>query len=39
MPDLDVFTRYIRESANELELAVQEKLAGQAAMDALMQEK
>jgi hypothetical protein len=39
MPDLDVFTRYIRESANELELAVQEKLAGQAAIDALMQQK
>jgi WS/DGAT/MGAT family acyltransferase len=39
MPDLGVFTRYIRESANELELAVQEKLAGQEAIDALMQEK
>jgi hypothetical protein len=38
MPDLDVFTRYIRESANELELAVQEKLAGQAAMDSLMRD-
>lgn len=36
MPDLDNFTRYIRESANELELAVQQKLAGQAALDALL---
>jgi WS/DGAT/MGAT family acyltransferase len=39
MPDLDVFTRYIRDSANELELAVQVKLASQAAIDALMQDK
>jgi WS/DGAT/MGAT family acyltransferase len=36
MPDLDTFTRYIRESANELERAIQEKLAGQAAIDVLM---
>jgi hypothetical protein len=36
MPNLDMFTRYIRESANELELAVMEKLAGQAAIDGLM---
>ena len=39
MPDLDVFTRYIRQSASELELAVQQELAGQAAIDALMQQK
>jgi hypothetical protein len=26
MPDLDNFTRYIRESANELEKAVQQKM-------------
>jgi diacylglycerol O-acyltransferase len=39
MPDLDMFTRYIRESANELELAVKEKLVGQASIDALMQEE
>lgn len=38
MPDLDDFTRYIRESANELELAVQQKLAGRAALDALLQD-
>jgi diacylglycerol O-acyltransferase len=38
MPDLDDFTRYIRESANELELAVQEKLAGLEALKRLMQE-
>ena len=36
MPDLDVFTHYIRDSANELEQAVQEKLAGQAVIDVLM---
>ena len=36
MPNLDMFTRYIRKSANELELAVMEKLAGQAAIDGLM---
>jgi len=36
MPDLDMFARYIRESANELELAVMEKLAGQATIDGLM---
>jgi diacylglycerol O-acyltransferase len=39
MPDLDVFTRYIRDSANELELAVQVKLASRAAINALMQDK
>ena len=38
MPDLDDFTRYIRESANELELAVQERLAGLEALKRLMQE-
>ncbi|MEP7702604.1 wax ester/triacylglycerol synthase family O-acyltransferase [Paraglaciecola sp. 25GB23A] len=38
MPDLDDFTRYIRESANELEVAVQEKLAGLEALKRLMQE-
>jgi hypothetical protein len=36
MPDLDMFARYIRESANELELAVMEKLAGQATIYGLM---
>jgi WS/DGAT/MGAT family acyltransferase len=38
MPDLDHFTRYLRESANEFELAVQQKIAGKAALDALMQD-
>jgi diacylglycerol O-acyltransferase len=38
MPDLDKFTRYIRESANELELAVQQKLVEKAALQALMQD-
>jgi len=37
MPDLDSFTRYIRESANELELAVQQKLAERAALNALLE--
>jgi WS/DGAT/MGAT family acyltransferase len=37
MPDLDNFTRYIRESANELELAVQQKLAERAALNALLE--
>jgi diacylglycerol O-acyltransferase / wax synthase len=39
MPDLDDFTRYIRESANELELAVQEKLSAMEALNRLMQEE
>ncbi|TDF39761.1 wax ester/triacylglycerol synthase family O-acyltransferase [Alteromonadaceae bacterium M269] len=38
MPDLDIFTRYIRESANEMEQAVDEKLKGQAALKKLMEE-
>jgi WS/DGAT/MGAT family acyltransferase len=38
MPDLDKFTRYIRESANELEEAVDERLKGQAALKKLMEE-
>jgi WS/DGAT/MGAT family acyltransferase len=38
MPDLDVFTRYIRESANEMEEAVDERLKGQAALKKLMEE-
>lgn len=37
MPDLDDFTRYIRESANELEQAVQQKLAERAALNALLE--
>jgi WS/DGAT/MGAT family acyltransferase len=39
IPDLDDFTRYIRESANELEQAVEQKLAGIAAIEALLKEK
>ena len=39
MPDLDLFTRYIRESANELEEAVEEKVRNLAALKALMDEK
>jgi diacylglycerol O-acyltransferase len=38
IPDLDVFTRYIRESAIELELAIQEKLATQATINALVKD-
>jgi WS/DGAT/MGAT family acyltransferase len=38
MPDLDVFTRYIRESANDFEKAVDEKLKGEAALKKLMEE-
>ena len=37
MPDLDVFTRYIRESANELEEAVQEREKNMAAFNALLE--
>ena len=36
MPNLDVFTCHIRQSANELELGVQEQLAGQGVIDAFM---
>ena len=39
MPDLDDFTRYLRESANELEAAVEQKLEAQAAFRALLEEK
>ena len=39
MPDLDDFTRYLRESANELEAAVEEKMKSQAAFRALLEEK
>lgn len=36
MPDLDVFTKYLLESANELEAAVQEKDKAMAAFNALL---
>jgi diacylglycerol O-acyltransferase / wax synthase len=39
MPDLDLFTRYIRESANEMEIAVAEKLKNHAALKALMDQE
>lgn len=39
MPDLDLFTRYIRESANEMEVAVAEKLKNHAALKALMDQE
>jgi diacylglycerol O-acyltransferase len=38
MPDLDLFTRYILESANEMEQAVTEKLKNHAALKALMEQ-
>jgi WS/DGAT/MGAT family acyltransferase len=37
MPDLDVFTRYIRESANELEVAAEEMIKNKAAFQALLE--
>lgn len=39
MPDLDVFTKYLLESANELEAAVQEKQRAMAAFNALLSDK
>lgn len=36
MPDLDDFTRYLRESANDMELRVNEKLQAMAAFQALL---
>jgi diacylglycerol O-acyltransferase len=36
MPDLDVFTLYIRESANELEAAAEERIKNKAAFQALL---
>lgn len=36
MPDLDVFTRYIRESANELEQAINDKIAAHKALRNLL---
>ncbi|MFT4940097.1 MAG: diacylglycerol O-acyltransferase [Paraglaciecola sp.] len=38
MPDLDDFTRYIRESANELEEAVQQKMKEAAALKKLLEQ-
>jgi len=38
MPDLDKFTRYIRDSANELEAAVTQRLIEREALKRLMQE-
>jgi len=38
MPDLDVFTRYIRESANQLEEAIEEKLKENAALKKLLEQ-
>jgi diacylglycerol O-acyltransferase / wax synthase len=38
MPDLDKFTRYIRDSANELEAAVTQRLIEREALQRLMQE-
>lgn len=37
MPDLDVFSRYIRESANELEAAAEEKMRNMEAFNALLE--
>ena len=39
MPDLDLFTRYILDSANELEAAVEEKQKAMAAFNALLNSK
>ena len=39
MPDLDVFTKYLLESANELEVAVNEKQKAMAAFNALLNDK
>ncbi|MFT5677293.1 MAG: diacylglycerol O-acyltransferase, partial [Paraglaciecola sp.] len=38
MPDLDKLTRYIRESANELEEAVQQKMKETAALKKLLEQ-
>ncbi|GAA0859084.1 wax ester/triacylglycerol synthase family O-acyltransferase [Aliiglaciecola litoralis] len=39
MPDLDNFTKYLLDSANELEAAVQEKTQAMAAFNALLNDK
>ena len=39
MPDLNVFTRYLRESANELEAAVEHRVSAYAALNALISDK
>lgn len=39
MPDLDKFTLYIRESANEMEEIVNRRLAAEATIDALLAQK
>lgn len=39
MPDLDLFTKYILDSANELEEAVQQKQTAMAAFNALLNDK
>jgi WS/DGAT/MGAT family acyltransferase len=39
MPDLNVFTRYLRESANELEAAVNQRVDAYAALNALISDK